>query len=85
MWNVILVPPGLDIELPGVHRAVTLQRANSVIDEVKQDKTYLGSLHDIQNTSKLTPWLMEPVASMPHSQRLSNNPYPEPNQPNFSY
>jgi hypothetical protein len=24
---------------------------------------------------------MEPGGSMPHSQRLSNNPYPEPNQP----
>jgi hypothetical protein len=28
------------------------------------------------------PWLMEPGGSMPHSQDLSNNPYPEPNQPN---
>ena len=25
---------------------------------------------------------MEPGGSMPHSQGLSNNPYPEPNQPN---
>ena len=25
---------------------------------------------------------MEPVGSMPHSQGLSNNSYPEPNQPN---
>ena len=25
---------------------------------------------------------MEPGVSMPHSQELSNNPYPEPNQPN---
>ena len=24
---------------------------------------------------------MEPGGSMPHSQGLSNNPYPEPNQP----
>ena len=30
----------------------------------------------------LTPWLTEPGGSMPHSQGLSNNPYPEPNQPN---
>ena len=28
----------------------------------------------------LTPWLMEPRGSMPHSQGLSNNPFPEPNQ-----
>ena len=26
---------------------------------------------------------MEPGGSMPHSQGLSNNPYPDPNQPNF--
>ena len=28
---------------------------------------------------------MEPEGSTPHSQGLSNNPYPEPNQPNSSY
>jgi hypothetical protein len=26
--------------------------------------------------SQLTPWLMEPGGSMPHSQGLSNNSYP---------
>jgi hypothetical protein len=26
---------------------------------------------------------MEPGGSMPRSQGLSNNPYPEPNQPNY--
>ena len=31
--------------------------------------------------SKLT-LTMEPGGSMPHSQGLSKNPYPEPNQPN---
>ena len=31
----------------------------------------------------LTPWLMEPGDSMPHSEGLSNNPYPEPNQSNL--
>ena len=30
----------------------------------------------------LTPWLMEPLGSMLHSQGFSNNSYPEPNQPN---
>ena len=34
---------------------------------------------------QLTPWLMEPGGSMPHSQVISNNPYPEPNQSNLSY
>ena len=33
----------------------------------------------------LTPWLMEPGGSMPHYQGLSNNSYPELNQPNSSY
>ena len=33
----------------------------------------------------LTPWLTEPDGLMPHSQGLSNNPYPEPNQPNSSH
>ena len=27
---------------------------------------------------------MEPEGSMPHSQGLSNNPYPKPNYPNYS-
>ena len=27
---------------------------------------------------------MEPGGSMPHAQGLSNNPYPEPNQPKYS-
>ena len=35
--------------------------------------------------NKLTPWLMEPGGSMPHSQGLSNNPYPELNQPNYPH
>ena len=34
------------------------------------------------NNNNLTPWIMEPVGSRPHSQGLSNNSYPEPNQPN---
>jgi hypothetical protein len=33
----------------------------------------------------LTPWIMEPGGSMPHSQSLSNNSYHEPNQPSSSY
>ena len=38
--------------------------------------TYLLSLCI---TYSLTPWLMEPGGSMPNSQGLSNNPYPEIN------
>ena len=37
------------------------------------------------NINKLTPWLMEPGGSMPHSQGLSINPYPELNQPNYPH
>ena len=37
------------------------------------------------NNNNLTPWLMEPGGSMPHSQGLSNNSYPEPNQPNYPH
>jgi hypothetical protein len=33
----------------------------------------------------VTPWLMEYVGSIPHSQGLSNNPHPESNQPNSSH
>ena len=33
----------------------------------------------------ITPWLMEPGGLKSHSQRLSNNAYPEPNQPNSLY
>ena len=33
-------------------------------------------------TYRLATWLMEPGGSMPHSQGLSNNTFPEPNQPN---
>ena len=36
-------------------------------------------------TNIQTPWHMEPGGSMLHSQGLSNNPYPEVNQPNSSY
>ena len=32
----------------------------------------------------LTQWLVEPGGSMPHSQGLSYNPYPEQNKPNSS-
>ena len=32
---------------------------------------------------KLTKWLMEPGGSIMHSQKLSNDPYPESNEPQF--
>ena len=44
---------------------------------------YVARMEEGRNI--LTPWLMEPGGSMPHSQGLSSNSYPEPNQPNTSY
>ena len=47
-------------------------------------KVTLDTAKNIYNeelTNELTPWLMEPGGSMPHSQELSNNSYPEPNYP----
>jgi len=44
----------------------------------------LGVSMDI-STNLLTPWLVELAGSMPHSQGLSNNSYPEPNEPNYPH
>ena len=45
---------------------------------------YLGTT--IQYNGKiLTPCLIEPGGSMPHSQGLSNNPYPEQNEFNYPH
>ena len=35
--------------------------------------------------NELTPWLMKPGGLMPHSQGLSNNPYPQNKKPNSLY
>ena len=39
----------------------------------------------IHFTKQLTPLIVKSQGSMPHSQRLSNNPYPEWNRPTSSY
>ena len=36
-------------------------------------------------TNQPTLWPLEPGGSMPHSRGLSNNPNPQPNQPNIPY
>ena len=56
--------------------------------------TYMKPSHDVKHENnihpisvyfiKVTPWLMEPGGPMPHSQDLSNNPYPETNPSNSS-
>ena len=56
-------------------RSATFISAESPIDV----SWYLG-FRCLYVTYELTPWLMEPAGSMPHSQRLSNYLYPEPNQ-----
>ena len=44
-----------------------------------------GQFNREREREGLTPWLMEPGGLMPHSQGLSNNSYPEPNQPNYPH
>ena len=39
----------------------------------------------VSTSNILISWLMEPRASMPHSQGLPNNPYPELNQPKYPH
>ena len=41
--------------------------------------------HRVRDQLWLELWLMTPRGSMPHSQLLSNNPYPELNQSSSSY
>ena len=62
---------------------VNLAVALAELGYVKQLRQYLSVTQSSVVT--LTPWLMEPGGSMPHSQGLSNNPCPELNQPNSSY
>ena len=47
----------------------------------KQNQHKIIIIHIINEVlaSDLIPWPMEPGGSMPHSQGLSNNSYPEPN------
>ena len=71
--------------------AVTLRQfpgfVSSFKDEVQSARVPLQNMPYMMKLSvvipnRLTPWLMEPGGSMPHSQGLSNNSYPEPDQPN---
>ena len=50
--------------------------------KVKRKNKILEKKTDTIIVHLLTPWIMEPGGSMRHSQGLSNNSYPEPNQPN---
>ena len=62
-------------------------RQNNVIDITLNQVSYPIVLMRLGEPcfrlNLLTPWPMEPGGSMLHSQGLSNNSYPEPNQPNY--
>ena len=45
----------------------------------------MNKIYTLFEFKVLTAQLMEPRGSIPNSQGLSNNPYPEPNQSNFSH
>ena len=36
----------------------------------------------LKNVFRTNSWVMETGGSIPHSQGLLNNPYPDPNEPN---
>ena len=57
-----------------------------------EHKLFISEKRELMNftymylcTKYITSWLMEPGGSMPNSQGLSNNPYPEPNQPYYPH
>ena len=62
-------------------------------EQSQNDKGVKGNLCDmpyyqLRGDSSVIPeilWFMEPGNSVPHSQGLSNSPYPDPNQPNYTY
>ena len=49
-------------------------------DFLSAEKRFLTNVEEY----KLTPWLMEPGGSIPHSQGLFNIPYPESDQASSS-
>jgi hypothetical protein len=66
------------------HNLIKVQGPN-LVRNVMRRRNRKGNINSEMLLNILTPWLMEPEGSMPHSQRLSNNPHPEPNHPNLSY
>ena len=46
---------------------------------------FLAAFLNLALLVRSSPWLMESGGSMSHSQGPSNNPYPQPDQPNSSY
>ena len=67
----------------GTHLVLVYADDVNLIDDIRTIErnadVLLNACKDI-GLAVLTPWLLEPGGSMPHSQWLSNNSYPEPNQ-----
>ena len=59
----------------------SIERLQNIIalNRVTLDPGYNDTRIKINETNSMA---YGPGGSMPHSQRVSNNPYPEPNQPN---
>jgi hypothetical protein len=55
------------------------------IHGTKQEVPQYETLFLLSQLYLLTPWFMKSRGSIIYSQGLSNNSYPEPNQPNSSY
>ena len=78
---LVLMPRGFQIQVK-VTRYIVGSLLNPSQFEVHLN---LLSYKIFSDSSPLTPWLMEPRGSEPHSQGLSNNPYSDPNQSKSSY
>ena len=87
IWLRGRLKPTLTYNLPYVisWRRTGIIYGNFQLSYLTLETAELREIYKCREYIKLTPWLMEPEGSMPHSQGLSNNPYPEPNQPNYPH
>ena len=79
--GIPLKPEYVQVSFPDVQQTIQLGARGIITQKLMSFRKLIGRVKRI----KLTPWLMEPGGSMPHSQGLSNNSYPEPNQPNYPH
>ena len=72
---------------PGINSVIFPTRTTLTNSTPTQWRSYRRGPRNLTNKLEieLTPWLMEPGGSMPHSRGLSNNPFPELNQPNYPH
>ena len=68
----------LSADIPWSHSkynsGINLQLLHKKGNYLKTQKLYKNPKIKLKLLTKLTPWLMEPGGSMPHSQRLYYNP-----------